>query len=112
MAKKRLFQPPLKRQRLALAPKSSQLRFVGYPQRALQKVPVFSLSSFLFEKHAVPVGIEPIVLPDCVLIRVKNIVFPAQCAYQHQERGLRQMEICQKGSNDAKLIARIDEQVR
>jgi len=46
-----------------------------------------------FHEHAVSVGIEAIAFGDCVFIGCQDVLASAEGAYQHQQSGLRQVEV-------------------
>jgi hypothetical protein len=46
-----------------------------------------------------------------VFIRAQNVFFSAEGAYQHQQRGLRQVEVGEQGSHCFEFEARVDEEI-
>jgi hypothetical protein len=65
----------------------------------------------LFDEHAISIGIEPVASLYRMAVCVHYQFFSAERAHQHQQRRLRQMEVCQQRVHDAKAIAGIDEYV-
>src|SRR5437868_13801317 len=49
----------------------------------------------LLHKHAITVRIEPVILLDCMSVRLEHAAGASECANQHQQSRLRQMEVGQ-----------------
>src|ERR1700692_1000671 len=71
----------------------------------------WSPATFLLHEHAVSVRIESISRVDRMSISAHNQFLPSQCAHQHQQAGLRQVEIRQQRIHHAKPVAGINEYV-
>src|SRR5262249_938719 len=74
---------------------------------AILEAPFFS-----FNPHAIPVRKKPVSLRDRMLVGAENVLPPGECRNQHQQSGLRQMEIRQQSPNHAELKSRIDKDAR
>ncbi len=75
--------------------------------------PELSLADFLLHEHslhehAIAVGIKSIARRHRVLVSLQNELLPSQGAHQHEQSGLRQMEVRQKRIDDAKAVSGID----
>src|SRR5437763_6965549 len=84
------------------------------PLRALRKPTTSSwgaCSTRSFHEHAVPVRIEAVALCNRVVISAEDVFCSAQGADQHQQSGLRQVEVRQESIDDQELVSGIDEQV-
>jgi hypothetical protein len=66
----------------------------------------------LFNPHAIPVRKEPVSFLHGMLIRPENAFAPREGRYQHQKRGLREVEVREQGAGHAKLESGIDKDVR
>jgi hypothetical protein len=62
-------------------------------------------------QHAVAVGIEAIMLGNCVAIGAQHIFFSAQRANQHEQRGLGQMKVGEQSLDYSEFVSGVDEQI-
>jgi len=53
-----------------------------------------TIRSTLFDEHAVSIGIKAVALGDGVGVGAQDVFFSTEGADQHEQRGLRQVEIC------------------
>src|ERR1700722_12113988 len=65
----------------------------------------------LRQEHAVSVGEEAITCFDCVVVGCKHLLASTEGAYQHQQRGLRKVEVRQECVYDLELVSGRDEDV-
>src|SRR5688572_5404745 len=64
------------------------------------------------DEHCVAVGKEAVLVAHRVMIGVENPVLAAECANQHQQGRLRQVEVGEQAPDHLELEAGIHEQVR
>ena len=64
-----------------------------------------------FYEHAVAVGIETVTVGYSVGVRIQHILFPTESTDQHQQSGLRKVEVREKRVYYAEFIAGIDEEI-
>src|SRR5580765_3040814 len=67
--------------------------------------------AYLFHKHAVAIGEEPVFFFDGVFICPQNIFPPGERRNQHQQGGFWQMEVGQQCANHAELKAWVDKDI-
>jgi hypothetical protein len=63
----------------------------------------------LLDPHAIAVTVKAVSGVDGVAVRLQDQFASRECADQNQQRGLRQMEICQQLIDHAKRVAWLDE---
>src|ERR1700730_14960534 len=62
------------------------------------------------QKHRVSITEKTVARANCVLISREHLVLSRECAHEHQQRGLRQMEVRQKSIGHLEVKARTDEE--
>ena len=65
----------------------------------------------LLDEHAVSIGVEPVAFSDRVLVGAQDVFFAGERAYQHQQSGLRKVEICEQGIDHFEFEPRINKNV-
>src|SRR5947209_20278712 len=66
----------------------------------------------LLDKHTVTVRVKTISLRNCMLVSRAGEFASGECADQHQQTRLGQVEVRQHRTRPAKLKPRMDEQIR
>src|SRR5689334_25341625 len=67
--------------------------------------PITHHSSLPFNKHRIAVAVEAVALIDGVAVRAANIIHAAERGNQHEQGGLRQVEIGEQALDDVKAVA-------
>lgn len=81
---------------------------VGYTCiRAEQEDPAIRicLDPPLADQHAIPITIKTVTLGDRVAVGLKDVLAPGKRGNQRQERGFRQVEVCEQLVHDAEIVA-------
>ncbi len=65
----------------------------------------------LLHEHAIAIRIESVALGDGMTIGVEHPLLAGEGAHQHEQRGLRQMEIGEQRAHHPEFKARIDKNV-
>ena len=55
----------------------------------------YNAAGVSFEEHAVSVGVEAVAIGDCVFVGAEDVLASTEGAYQHEQGGLRQVEVGQ-----------------
>src|SRR5215470_11196384 len=74
--------------------------------------PVPSIAPLLFQKHAIPVRVKPVFLFDRMPVGCQYRLSSSESTYQHQQRGLRQVEIGKQCANNPEFASRINKDAR
>src|SRR5437868_3777155 len=91
---------------------------VGISPRGVWRMParawpsVAMTSNSMVEQHRIAVAEEAIALGDRVAVRREHAIGAGERAHQHEQRRFREVEVGDEVVDDAKLVARIDEQIR
>jgi hypothetical protein len=62
-------------------------------------------------EHAIAIAEESVLCRDCLAIAIQHQISSRECAYEHEQSGAGQMEVCQQSTERAKLESGINEQV-
>jgi len=65
----------------------------------------------LLNQHAVPVGVKAVAFGYGVVVGAEDVFFSSQCADQHQERRLGQMEVGEQSLDQLEFVAGVDEEI-
>src|SRR5215467_3638113 len=71
-------------------------------------LPVPSIARLLFQKHAIPVRIKPVCSFDRMPVGCQYRLSSSESTYQHQQRGLRQVEIGKQCADNPESVSRIN----